>query len=575
MSSLAYRCLPVIAFLAFMFPVLCPCQSTAQKKLQVVILAVSSYDDHHWDNPRLQLAIEERVKELKDYFSEHFPKADVHIVSTHNETTHESILTFLRGKDKGQFHQFANGTVTLLFILSHGVPKKSPNPNFSQDLSIVTSDTTKRGTRALSFVKDVFPEFGGLEEKGSIVIAFLDTCYSGAASSLTMEAVRAGAENYGLRTMIMASSLSDQKSYLAAFTKALLTLWETSSPDQSCTDPDQAPEVLHKTIDGLLGAGQLGPTEGEPKVIVQYKGKLCLESFSADQGIVVFYNAMPRTVAAIIKENGRQIDLPVPLQTEVVRPYKVARRKYSISIVRNDSTPLSKHDTEIDLAVNPVTFETVGAPKTERLGATYLRISDYIKLAGLPEDLAQAYQMRAYASFISMDDHKSASRVAASLKSNTALADETWKGAFTLAVENKHEPKGYWPGWKFGPDEPPSQSATEKQLESEFGISELARLEKLAGRFGRAARYYKKAAAKYDTTDALSRKLALQAYFAFGAWVEPDEAQKIRNKYELSLAGICPDCVEAEQAAIREQSPDAYERFESLCTVRLLAHLDY
>ena len=172
----------IIALLTIgiLMPSLASGQTAPQQQLQIVILAVTHFDDHRWDNAQLQLGIEKRVADLQKFFGDNFPQAMIHVLDSHDQTTHDSIVSFLRGGADGQFHQIANGTVTLFFVLSHGVSSNSSNPNFDHDLTIVTADTNMDNPQAkgLSVAKDLVQEFGALETRGSIVLAFLDTCYS-------------------------------------------------------------------------------------------------------------------------------------------------------------------------------------------------------------------------------------------------------------------------------------------------------------------------------------------------------------------------------------------------------------
>ena len=222
-------------------------QQVPSKKLQVVIIAVSRFDDDGWDNPQLQMSIEKSANDLEQFFRKRFPDAELHLLTdipqkqphtgstsagntsskVNFPTTTAAIRDFLRG----EFHTFADGTVTLFFILSHGKPETSPNPNFNQDLLIVTSDTSQSNpnAKALSVAQDLITEFARLKSPNSIVLAFLDTCYSGAAVSLNMRLTTTVAETYGLRFMVMASSLSESQSYKATFSEALLDLWNKAS----------------------------------------------------------------------------------------------------------------------------------------------------------------------------------------------------------------------------------------------------------------------------------------------------------------------------------------------------------
>jgi hypothetical protein len=528
-------------------------QTPSEKKLQVVILAVSQFDDHRWDNAQLQASIDKSAKDLKDFFSEKFPHAQIHVLDV-AQTNSQGIRDFIRG----DFAQFAEGTVTLFFVLSHGIPASSRNPSFSQDLLVVTRDTDHDHpqSRALSVALDLVPEFTKLKSPGSIVLAFLDTCYSGQSTNLTVRISSALAENYGLRLMVMASSLSEAQSYKATFSEALVELWRHSSIG-ACTTPDLAPDELRKSIARQLRPQQLGPIEGLPKIVIPYYGKLCLESFSADSGLIVFYNTLPNTVAAIIKQNGQPIDDSIPIDFNDVVPYKVSRQNYSLSILRPDGVKISEDN--VDLSAEPVSFEMIGLPASAQLGTAYIRTAEYAKRVSLTDQQAE-YQKRAFATFVATNNTQAASQVADDLVHRGQLGRE-WQLAYALS--NEHVVG-------LGPGDTPAES----QARQEVGLGGLARVEKLSGRFSKAATLYLKIAELGQSSDSL--KYAKQAYFAAGAAGDVTLAQSTREKFNLILAPDCPNCVTKEEAAVveRDHPAKASDEFKALCLLQALRQLD-
>ena len=548
----------VILLIFFILQLVCVCGAAQQiptpKKLQVVILPISEFDDHGWDNAALQTSIDKSAKDLEEFFSKKFPDAIVHVLKP-NQTDSQSIRDFLRG----DFAKFADGTVTLFFILSHGVPNPSPNTNYNQDLLIVTRDTDHAhpSNRAFSVATDLVPEFTKLKS-GSIVLAFLDTCYSGAASNLSMHISTALAEDYGLRLMVMASSLSEAQSYKATFSEALLELWKRPS-NNACTTPDLAPTELRQSIARQLSPQKLGPIEGLPKVVIPYYGKLCLESFAADGGLIVFYSARKDTVAAIIKQNGQPVGDSIPIEFNNVIPYKIPRRNYALSIVRADGIQISEDN--VDLDTDPVSFETIGTPKLAQLGAIYMRTAEYAKRAWLPDQQAD-YQKRAYASFLATSDDKAASTVAADLVHVGPRSGKEWQLAYALS--NEHVVG-------LGPGDTPAESVARQEV----GLDGLAKVEKLSGRFSKAATLYLKIAESAPAAD--SSKYAKQAYFAAGAAGDLNLARGTRQKFGLDFASECSSCVQKEEAAWaeREHPTPTTDEFKALCMVQSLRHLDY
>jgi hypothetical protein len=530
-------------------------QIPTPQKLQVVILPISEFADHRWDNAALQTSIEKSANDLEDFFSKKFPDAIVHVLKP-AQTDSQSIRDFLRG----DFAKFADGTVTLFFVLSHGVPNPSPNTNYNQDLLIVTRDTDHDHpeNRAFSVATDLVPEFTKLKSPGSIVLAFLDTCYSGAASNLSMHISTSLAEDYGLRLMVMASSLSEAQSYKATFSEALIELWKRPS-NNACTTPDLAPTELRQSISRQLSPQKLGPIEGLPKVVIPYYGKLCLESFAADGGLIVFYNARSDTVAAIIKQNGQPIDDSIPLEFNNVIPYKISRRNYALSIVRGDGVQILEDN--VDLNADPVSFETIGTPKLAQLGAVYMRTAEYAKRVWLPAQQAD-YQKRAYASFLATNEDKAASAAAADLVHIGPQSGKEWQLAYALS--NEHVVG-------LGPGDTPAES----QARQEVGLDGLAKVEKLSGRFSKAAVLYLKIAESAPADG--SSKYAKQAYFAAGAAGDLNLARGTRQKFGLDIASECSLCIQKEEAAWaeREHPTKTKDDFKALCMLESLRHLDY
>jgi hypothetical protein len=552
----------------------CFCQTVQQKKLQVVVVAVTHFDDKQWDNPSLELNIEKSSNDLQRFFQKQFPPSQVefHILQSRDETTHDAIEDFLRGP----FAKFANGSVTLFFVLSHGIPKSTPNPLFTQDLQIVTSDTGYgTGDRSFSVAKDLFPEFVALTQPGSIVLAFLDTCYSGSAQDLSMSLQKELAQSFGLRIMMMASSLPETQSYRATFTEALLDLWSRPTVGSSCTSEYQAPNKLRESIRHQLEPQPLGPTEGLPKVVVPYLGNFCMESFSADSGLVVFFNRLSHQVAALIGENPNSLDSSVPMMQGEIIPYRLSRKLYTLDVVGNDGQRDSSAGTfpqAVDLNEYPVSFELLGPVTPDELGSAYIKTSSYAAAAGLPNDTVVSYQKRAFASFASAHLQEKALDVASTID-REALPKDAGHGDKDLYVSQHLAFETDW-GQSKGTKSGMKREDLESIIERELDVAALARLEKLAGRFAAAGDYYAKAAT-LENSNMDKRKFAEQAYFAYGAVNQPVKAQRIRQEYDLRIETDCPDCKLMEQSATGSGTGESAHAFASACVVKLLLHMEY
>ena len=367
--------------------------------------------------------------------------------------------------------------------------------------------------------------------------------------------------------MVMASALSDARTYRATFTEALLELWKRRSVGPACTTPDLAPDLLRESISANLKPQELGPTEGLPKVVIPYYGKICLESFAAENGLIVFFNASENAVAAVIKMNGQSIKASLPIDSKDIVPYKISREKYSVDILRADGVQLASDN--LDLTRDPVSFENIGIPQSAELGSAYLQAASLVAAAGMPREEEIAFSRRSYASFLAAGDEESARKMATRYLT-TMVTDKDWEVASALANEKTA-------GAGLAPDL--SETPLEKRIKSEGGVGSLARAEKLSGSFAKASIYYEQIA-EFPAEQHNRLKFAMQAYFSAGASGDAKKAEQIRLGYSPISAALqkeCADCLGKEQAAVAavDRDPKAVGDFRSVCTIHLLSRLDY
>jgi hypothetical protein len=111
------------------------------------------------------------------------------------------------------------------------------------------------------------------------------------------------------------------------------------------------------------------------------------------------------------------------------------------------------------------------------------------------------------------------------------------------------------------------ETTLESQTRSELGIARLARIEKFAGKFAKAAVYYESIAGN-------SRAFATEAYYSAGAGGEVQQATRLRQQFGLNIANECPLCLQAEDAINHHvDNGNARDSFKALCIVKALANL--
>lgn len=399
-----------------------PCVSLAQrqssstdKKLQVIIIAVSEFEDPAWHNARVKESIRSAADELESFFSKRFPNAQLHILRTKDETTSDSIRALLR-----QLRTFGSNTITLLFILSHGEQLALPNPAYSQDLMIITSDTRSQDpeARAIRAKRDLITSFQELA-RGSLVFAFIDTCHSGAIGSALLQFENTLVDQLSAVKMnVVTSALPENRSFRAMFTKALLEIWRRNG---NCTSPYSTPQRLREAIRSMLASeGQtLRETEGHVSVPIPFKGNFCLESFGTDRALIAFYNASSTNYIASIRpiEQDKQYRaLQTALLPKDVTATNLERGIYDIRVLEPIEGNQVGDAKQIDLARQPVQiFPVATTEDPKELGAAYERFAGYAEMAGMSGNIVQEFRLTALAHFERAGDTQSIARIRVSL----------------------------------------------------------------------------------------------------------------------------------------------------------------
>jgi hypothetical protein len=331
----------------------------AQRQIQVVIVAVPHFEIHSYNSDGLVTALQDRCTEVQDYFTSLFGKDNVklHPFCTEDDTKREK----LRHLFSVELPQFSANTLTFVFIMSHGEPVEFKNGLIDSDVEIIASDSVT-SDESLDLKKE--RQFSSillgsellawleLAPPGSTILTFVDTCHSGAVAANLSSALSEflAQKKFGLRSLVMTSSLAQHDSYDALFTHELLDMWRQKGCINQSTFGNEMYQRLK--IDAPLKEG-----EGVPTIPIQYEGPLCLGNFGKDRKLLFIYagqsaeqepfrydiSEVSGTATRKIVDDSllESVYLPVPLDA---KQYEIAFRRgsihmkpFSIDLTANES----------------------------------------------------------------------------------------------------------------------------------------------------------------------------------------------------------------------------------------------
>src|SRR5215213_1226323 len=168
-------------------------ESASPKQIQVVVIGVPSFAISKYNTADLRTTIVQRCADIKSFFQQRFSESQLTYQEfcSPEKTTQASLKRLL----EIDLPKLASGTLTFLFIISHGEAESHPGAPVSQDLRIVASDTVENDFEftSIPISTGLIPWMQKIPS-GSTIFTFLDTCHSGAASnkivSLSAEAQR-------------------------------------------------------------------------------------------------------------------------------------------------------------------------------------------------------------------------------------------------------------------------------------------------------------------------------------------------------------------------------------------------
>ena len=496
------------------------------RQIHVVVVAVPKFSIPGYNGDVLRQSFLDRCDFIKRYFEKHLGKENVKVdqYCTQQLTTRES----LRRLFTIDIPRFSANTVTLLFIMSHGEEVDFQNGYMASDVELITSDTRitddgddADGERRFTSILIGSEMLTWLESapRGSTILTFLDFCHSGAAASLSTSLAQSIQQQFGLRSLVVSSSLPSDDTYKALFTQALLDLWDTSG---GCMNLDTMPTAVWEKM--KLGAPLKG-TEGLPVVLVQYKGPLCLGNFGGDHKLLFLYGGQDAEMNPynyqIAMAGGDHKVITSSLLASTYLPIPLDSGQYAVSVTRDDKTigswniDLTSGQTEViwlDSAAKPADFgkfaEQVATTadaaglNPDEVGRLNARAAAVYHVAGLPADAARVEQ-RMVLSGIPM------SRLV-TLESSQLAANPTLQALNLSANTN----------------------------DSDHSIK-VANGLKLLGDFRSAATLLQGAAAQ-ESDPTKKADVATQAYIAFVALGDVKSAASVKRQFSLDPQQVKP-----------------------------------
>lgn len=505
--------------------------SVSQKQIQVVIIGVPAFAISKYNSTALSETITQRCQDIKAFFKGRFTDKQIayHEYVTPETTTKESLRKLLEIDLPG----IASGTLTFLFIISHGEIELHPNAPVSQDLRIVASDTTDTTERDFKFTS--IPVATGLIpwmqklSAGSTILTFLDTCHSGAASNKIVALSAELQQQLGVSIMVMASALPQQKAYNASFTAALLNLWNKSNGPKDCLVAAGMRDRLREEMKDVLSI-PLSPEEGFATFIVEYKGPVCFNNFGTDGKLLFLYvgTAFPSASWVVYQEDTAGERKEIKVGSLDMKSFDLVRLDsgiYTVDLVKD--AKVTHIPAKIDLQENPTEIIWLDTPSSlTSLGEFTRAMADLAEKSGLSSGAVSNLRLRAATSFLAVGDITSAQPLLKTLPpaySNIPLVEKYSKVDI-------------------------SSSPSIEQIKKDFSSS--------ASLLARTA----------ETSMIGYVGFAREAYLMFGTAGMSKEAKQVRERFHLNFGAEGKDMIKAETKARESNSASSRQTFQILTT---------
>jgi hypothetical protein len=509
----------------------------SNRKIQVFIVGVPSWKvtDNHYDKDTILGGdIQDTCLEIRTFFSNRFGhEVQFHPANacTPAVTTREAI----RHQLEFEMPHLGKGTLTFVFMMSHGQSVRVANSFFGWDTEFLTSDATDTNLHSESISID-FDLMSWLKKmsEGSTALVFVDSCNSGAVDNPAVQMEGTEESSFaGVTLGLMVASTSHQGTYDTAFTRSLLALWKSG---QCPAYPMKIEQYLQDEISKRIGGARLVGYDGRPEPIVRYAGGWCLSQLGAQGRLLFLYQGSNNYLVWKIINVDHPAEQPIEVVTDkdafdfqILQP-----GTYKIEAENQEGKTLYTDPDRIDFVNNStlgVFFpgEQITANGAERAMDSW---ANAVRAKGLPQaDVARVQE--------------AADQVSAYLNNGVA----------------------------------PKITAAEADAEMSRVGNDAVGLRSLGdgliddGRFAQASRVLVKAAKATPSDSAAARGAATEAFLAAGLAGDPKAVQNLDKKYpsnlNVTLGGVRRSIVSNADAARAQRNPTALERLKAVSAMTL------
>jgi hypothetical protein len=311
--------------------------SPPDTQLRVVILDVNDFDPgSSFRDDDLDRELLSAGSQLNNFFKHNYGVTP-EFLYRRSDTTSEALRKWL-----GNYFATTQQTVTLVFVLTHGVGSfTKADTAYNSELYLATSDAsqtniTSKGLKARAELLSYFKEL----PNGSSVFLFIDTCD---AASINSEGLKRDLDADGdHKMMILAASKATKKSYQARFTRTLQRIWEEQSPP--CTHSvDDVEKLVTESMDRFFPVNVPVGEQQEVKLVRAYTQDFCIESFGADQSLLLVANPSPnRSMEISWRQDGDlQDSATISIDAHSIHPFRLLRRQYRLHAEIEDAESFS------------------------------------------------------------------------------------------------------------------------------------------------------------------------------------------------------------------------------------------
>lgn len=500
-----------------------PIAADEARKIHVVIVAVPHFSIEDYNNDVVLSSFGQRCDDLKKYFEQHLGKDNVDIrqYCTATLTTRDS----LRHLFSVDIPSFSANTVTFLFIMSHGESAKFGNDLLKEDLELITSDTTtsdaendskhEREYSSILFGSELMAWLERAPARSTILI-FLDTCHAGSAASVSAQLTGFLQQQFGIRSLVFASSLPSDESYRALFTKELLEVWSSGN----CLNQDTLPSDIH---DKIKAEAPLEGSEGLPYFVVHYQGPLCLGNFGEDRRLLFLYagqDAEQHPFQFDVVEQSGETERSILSDKQLSYTYLTVpldSKKYIVK-VRREGQPVGQRPVDLTSSESSLIWFDNSADVADvgKFGEIMVRTAE---ANGSSASEVAELRQKTVAAYLAADLTVDANRIMSEMKARGESVSFS-QDAETLVFESTNSVKTFVAS-SADTQTPSSQTTLAKELE-------------LMGDFVNAAAVLNKAAeSEVDTQK--KDQIATQAYVAAIAAGDTKGAREVQSQYKISV----------------------------------------